>query len=121
MPSSTKRRKVEHGQLRTLFTTPCLPGLVHIVHMAAEICIAANKMLPISPLPNAPLDARARVSLDELLAFCSLCSAMQLLATSHCLPVFQCFRQFLERKQLSSQLRQVLFSLRRGGMEKFSP
>ena len=34
----------------------------------------------------------------ELLAFCSLCSAMQLLATNHCLPVFQCFRQFLERK-----------------------
>src|SRR3569623_349554 len=100
---------------------PWLPGLVYLAHMGAKICFAANKVLPKSLKPKTPRDARARASLDELLAFGSLCSAMQLLATRHCLPVFQCFRQFPARKLLTSQLRQVLFGLHRRGMKKFSP
>jgi len=34
--------------------------IVHVIHMDAKVCLAANEMLPISPLPYAPLVLRAR-------------------------------------------------------------
>src|SRR3569832_1934871 len=29
--------------------------IVHVIHMSVKVCLAANEMLPISPLPYAPL------------------------------------------------------------------
>src|SRR3569833_947210 len=29
--------------------------IVHVIHMSAKVCLAANELLPISPLPYAPL------------------------------------------------------------------
>ena len=36
--------------------------IVHVIHMGAKVCLAAKKMLPISPLPYAPLARLRRTS-----------------------------------------------------------